>query len=160
MAPAAEEVRRPEAAGGNGNNGSFGQGGTGLYRSSGYGGAGGGGWYGGGGAYPDSSGDDDRGGGGGSGFVWAGSNAPSGYLLGPEHQLTNASTTAGNASFAGPTGSAETGHSGNGYVRITVLEIYTYPPDPPGNFRQTGRRLLLHQPCVGRVCGCGRVPAL
>lgn len=126
-------------SGGNGNNGSFGQGGTGLYRSSGYGGAGGGGWYGGGGAYPDSSGDDDRGGGGGSGFVWAGSNAPSGYLLGPEHQLTNASTTAGNASFAGPTGSAETGHSGNGYVRITVLEIYTYPPETPGNFRQTGK---------------------
>lgn len=94
---------------------------------------------GGGGAYPDSSGDDDRGGGGGSGFVWAGSNAPSGYLLGPEHQLTNASTTAGNASFAGPTGSAETGHSGNGYVRITVLEIYTYPPETPGNFRQTGK---------------------
>ena len=21
-------------------------------------------------------------------------------------------------------------------------------------------RLLLHQPCVGRVCGCGRIPAL
>ena len=56
-------------AGGNNNPGSFGQGGTGLYLNSGYGGAGGGGWYGGGGSYPDSSVDDDRGGGGGSGHL-------------------------------------------------------------------------------------------
>lgn len=112
-------------AGGNNNSGSFGIGGKGINYASGYGGAGGGGWYGGGGAYPDDSGDDDRGGGGGSGFVWTGSNAPSSYRLGSQYYLSNANTIAGNTSFIGPTGEAETGHSGNGYVRITVIEAKT-----------------------------------
>lgn len=119
--------------------GGFGFGGGGVYLSSGYGGAGGGGWYGGSGTVPDSSSDDDRGGGGGSGFVWTGSNAPSGYLLGSKYYLTGASTVAGNTSFTGPTGSSETGHSGNGYCRITVVEIYKQVPDTPGNFRQTAK---------------------
>lgn len=109
--------------GGNGNKGTFGKGGAGLNRSSGYGGAGGGGWYGGSGAYPDSSDDDDRGGGGGSGFVWTGSNAPSGYLLGAEYHLANAVTKAGNVSFGAVSSGNETGHSGNGHVRITVNEV-------------------------------------
>jgi hypothetical protein len=100
----------------------FGFGGNGIYRSNGYGGAGGGGWYGGAGTYPDSSGDDDRGGGGGSGFVWTGLNAPSGYLLGSEYYLTNAQTIAGNLSFTGINGTSETGHSGNGYARITKVK--------------------------------------
>lgn len=125
--------------GGSGNSGTFGVGGEGLSRSSGYGGAGGGGWYGGGGAYPDSSGDDDRGGGGGSGFVWTGANAPTGYLLGSEYHLANASTTVGNVSFNGPTGTAETGHSGDGYARITVLEVFPQGPEVPANFRQTAK---------------------
>lgn len=123
--------------GGSGNAGTFGQGGEGKYANSGYAGAGGGGWYGGGGSYPDGSGDDDRGGGGGSGFVWTGSNAPSGYLLGSEYYLTNASTAAGNTAFTAPGGSSETGHAGNGYARITVLELFPQGPDTPGNFRQT-----------------------
>lgn len=110
-------------AGGNNNSGSFGNGGKGIYYANGYGGAGGGGWYGGGGAYPDGSGDDDRGGGGGSGFVWIGSNAPSSYRLGSQYYLSNASTIAGNTSFASPTGASETGHTGNGYIRITAIEI-------------------------------------
>lgn len=109
--------------GGNNNSGTFGQGGRGLSHSSGYAGAGGGGWYGGGGSYPDSSGDDDRGGGGGSGFVWTGFNAPSGYLLGSSYYLTNASTVAGNTSFTGTSGSTETGHTGNGYARITAIKV-------------------------------------
>lgn len=109
--------------GGSGNDGTFGKGGAGLNRSSGYGGAGGGGWYGGGGAYPDSSGDDDRGGGGGSGFVWTGSNAPAGYLLGTEYYLANAVTKAGNVSFGAVSTGKETGHGGNGHVRITVNEV-------------------------------------
>lgn len=109
-------------AGGSNNNGTFGTGGEGIARSSGNGGAGGGGWYGGGGAYPDGSGDDDRGGGGGSGFVWTGSSAPSGYLLNAGYYLTDATTTAGNVAFLSPSGASETGHTGNGYVRITVLE--------------------------------------
>ena len=110
-------------AGGNNNAGTFGQGGQGLSRSRGYAGAGGGGWYGGGGSYPDGSGDDDRGGGGGSGFVWTGSNAPSGYLLGSSYYLASASTVAGNTSFTSTSGSTETGHSGDGYVRITAIKV-------------------------------------
>lgn len=112
-------------AGGNSNAGSFGQGGKGLSRSSGYGGAGGGGWYGGGGAYPDGSGDDDRGGGGGSGYVYTSSTAsnyPSGCLLNSAYYLADAQTIAGNASMPSTTGSTETGHQGDGYVRITVIK--------------------------------------
>lgn len=125
--------------GGNSNSGTFGQGGEGKAASNGYAGAGGGGWYGGGGSYPDGSGDDDRGGGGGSGFVWTGQNAPSGYLLGAAYYLTNASTKAGNTSFTAPGGAAETGHSGDGYARITCLELYKQVPDTPANFRQTAK---------------------
>ena len=125
--------------GGSGNAGTFGQGGEGKAASNGYAGAGGGGWYGGGGSYPDGSGDDDRGGGGGSGFVWTGQNAPSGYLLGAAHYLANASTKAGNTSFTAPGGAAETGHSGDGYARITCLELYKQVPDTPANFRQTAK---------------------
>ena len=112
-------------AGGSNNAGTFGQGGQGLSRSSGYGGAGGGGWYGGGGSYPDYSGDDDRGGGGGSGYVYTSSTAsnyPSGCLLNASYYLTNAQTIAGNTAFTSPTGTSETGHTGNGYTRITVIK--------------------------------------
>lgn len=100
----------------------FGFGGNGVYYSSGYGGAGGGGWYGGSGAYPDGSGDDDRGGGGGSGYVYTGptaSNYPSGCLLNSSYYLTDAQTIGGDQSFISPTGESETGHTGNGYCRIT-----------------------------------------
>lgn len=120
----------------------FGFGGNGVYRSSGYGGAGGGGWYGGSGSYPDGSGDDDRGGGGGSGYVYTSATAanyPTGCLLESKYYLTDAATTAGNVSFTGPTGTAETGHSGDGYARITALEVYKQTPDAPENFRQTAK---------------------
>lgn len=117
----------------------FGFGGNGISASSGHGGAGGGGWYGGSGSYPDGSGDDDRGGGGGSGWVWTGANAPTGFLLSAAHQLSNASTKAGNTSFIGPTGSSEAGHTGDGYARITVLELFPQGPDTPANFRQTAQ---------------------
>lgn len=103
----------------------FGFGGNGIARESGYGGAGGGGWYGGSGAYPDSSGDDDRGGGGGSGYIYTSTSAstyPSGCLLNSQYYLENATTLAGNTSFTSPTGASETGHTGDGYVRITVIE--------------------------------------
>lgn len=96
----------------------------GVYLSSGYGGAGGGGWYGGSGTVPDGSGDDDRGGGGGSGFVWTSSTAssvPSGYSVSSSYYLTDATTYAGNTSFTSTSGSTETGHSGDGYARITLV---------------------------------------
>lgn len=98
--------------------GSFGQGGN--YNSGSntyYGSGGGGGWYGGGGAIGV--------GGGGSGYMYTSSSAsyyPSGCLLDSSHYLTNATTLAGNAAFISPTGISETGHAGNGYIRITVIE--------------------------------------
>ena len=83
------------------------------------GGAGGGGWYGGG------AGGAVSGGGGGSGYVYTSSTAsnyPSGCLLNSSYYLTNAQTIAGNTSFTSPTGTSETGHTGNGYIRITIIE--------------------------------------
>lgn len=106
--------------------GGFGFGGNGQGPvNNGYGGAGGGGWYGGSGTQPDSSGDDDKSGAGGSGYVYTSSTAsqyPSGCLLDSSMYLTNASTTIGTSSFLSPTGSSETGHSGDGYCRITVIQ--------------------------------------
>ena len=112
-------------SGGSNNSGTFGVGGAGLYRTSGYGGAGGGGWYGGGGTYPDKSADDDKGGGGGSGYVYTADTAqnyPTGCLLTEAYYLTNAETIAGNSAFISPNGSTETGHAGNGYVSIVGKE--------------------------------------
>lgn len=117
----------------------FGFGGNGVTRSAGQGGAGGGGWYGGAGVYPDSSGDDDRGGGGGSGFVWTGLNAPEGYLLTSDQYLTDAETIAGDTSFLSPDGVSETGHSGDGYIRITAIEVYKKTPEAPSDFIQTSK---------------------
>ena len=102
------------------NAGTFGVGGN---AADGYtdGGAGGGGWYGGG---AGTSSDWSNGGGGGSGFVLTSSSSlPSGYLLGTTYRLTNASTTDGSKSTI-PTidgNSTETGHAGNGYIKITRL---------------------------------------
>lgn len=62
----------------------------------------GGGWYGG-------IGSGFNGAGGGSGHIGA--------------MLTEGSTIAGNTEFLSPDGSKETGHSGNGCVRITVLSL-------------------------------------
>lgn len=107
----------------------FGFGGFGCYCVSGYGGAGGGGWYGGQGTYPDSSGDDGGGGGGGSGYVYTSSTAknyPQGCLLNSSYYLTDAQTIAGNQAFTSPEGTSETGHSGNGFCRITNMTPKQY----------------------------------
>lgn len=86
------------------------------------GGGGGGGWYGGGTNKSDSSTSYVNYSGGGSGFVNTAANAssrPSGYT---GLQLDSGTTTAGSSSFESVSGGTETGHSGNGYARITVLE--------------------------------------
>lgn len=72
-------------------------------------GGGGGGYYGG---YCSIGISDSNicGGGGGSGYI-------------NTSKLTSASTIAGNTSFTSPTGSSETGHSGDGYIRITIQSI-------------------------------------
>ena len=106
--------------------GGFGFGGNGQKANSGYGGAGGGGWYGGSGTQPDGSADDDKSGSGGSGYVYTSSTSssyPSGCLLNSSMYLENAQTIIGTSSFASPTGASETGHSGDGYCRITVIEV-------------------------------------
>ncbi len=85
-------------------NGLFGQGGNTI----GDGGGGGGGWY--GGASPSGSetlGADGGGGSGGSGYI--------------SPLLSNAQTIVGDQSFSSPAGIAETGHNGDGYVRITTI---------------------------------------
>ena len=53
---------------------------------------------------------------GGGGYFGGGGG--SGYIGG----VTNASTKAGNTSFTSTSGGTETGHSGNGYARITLVE--------------------------------------
>lgn len=104
-----------------GSPGTFGAGGANVNSTSGYNGfgTGGGGWYGGGAASTQ-----EFGGGGGSGYVYTestASNYPSGCLLNSSYYLTDAQTIAGNQSFNSPSGTNETGHSDNGYARITYL---------------------------------------
>ena len=111
-----------------GTGGSFGVGGSsgGSYNYK-YGAAGGGGgWYGGGAGtgQSDSSTAYRKYCGGGSGYIWTSgtaSNVPSGYTVGTQYYLTDAATYAGNTSFASTSGGTETGHSGNGYARITLV---------------------------------------
>ena len=107
---------------GAGSSGSFGQGANQTTTNYRYcSGAGGGGWYGGGMSYSDSDMNACKMSGGGSGFVNTAANAgnrPSGYT---GLELDSGTTVAGNTSFEAPGGGTETGHSGNGYARITRL---------------------------------------
>lgn len=85
-------------------------------------GGGGGGWYGGGTGVSDSSTGYVNYSGGGSGFVNTSANSssrPSGYT---GLQLDSGDTKDGATSFESTSGGTETGHSGNGYARITVIE--------------------------------------
>ena len=85
-------------------------------------GGGGGGWYGGGKGQSDTSTSYINYTGGGSGFVNTSANAssrPSGYT---GLQLDSGTTKDGSTSFESVNGGTETGHSGNGYARITVIE--------------------------------------
>ena len=94
----------------------FGTGGDVTY-SGGECGGGGSGWYGGTGGSSEN-----YAGGGGSGYVYTSGTAssyPSGVKLNSSYYLTNASTIGGNTSFTDNSGSTVTGHSGNGYARIT-----------------------------------------
>lgn len=105
-----------------GSNGSFGLGANQTVTNYRYGaGCGGGGWYGGGNSYSDNGLSTIRQSGGGSGFVNTAANAsyrPSGYT---GLQLDSGTTKAGDTSFPSTSGGTETGHSGNGYARITRL---------------------------------------
>lgn len=109
---------------GAGINGSFGQGANQSSTNVRYcSGAGGGGWYGGGGGHNSNSEITYVAHhGGGSGWVnvaASAGNRPSGYT---GLELDSGTTYAGNTSFPSTGGDTETGHSGNGYARITRLE--------------------------------------
>lgn len=107
---------------GAGNGASFGSGFG--YASTNYryvAGAGGGGWYGGGSYRSDDNMSTIHYSGGGSGWVNTSENAgnrPSGYT---GLELDSGTTYSGNTSFPSTSGGTETGHSGNGYARITRL---------------------------------------
>lgn len=97
--------------------GGFGFGGYGYSAgNNGWPGAGGGsGWYGGGGGVA-------AGGAGGSGYTYTettAQNYPTGCLLNASQYLTSARTIDGTQEFLAPDGTLETGHGGNGYVKIT-----------------------------------------
>lgn len=125
-----EAQQRPNSGNtGAGSSGTFGYGGSG-YAGNYYaaGGGGGGGWYGGGaGVNGNSAG--SQGGGGGSGWVYTQANqskTPLGWQLDKGYWLTEAQTLNGAQSFSDPNGNTETGHSGNGYIRITKLGSATW----------------------------------
>ena len=115
-----------------GANGSFGTGGSATTSGNNYkygSAGGGGGWYGGGAStsYSDNTNYDTYSG-GGSGYVYTSSTAsnyPSGNLLTSTYYLTNAATVGGNTSFTSTSGGTETGHSGDGYAKITGNETTT-----------------------------------
>lgn len=102
-------------------------------------GGGGGGYYGG---YCSTGTSDSNicGGGGGSGYI-------------NTSKLTSASTIAGNTSFTSPTGTTETGHRGNGYIRITVQSITNWAystvliPAPTYNKQNTSSWTLSPSTC-------------
>ena len=87
-----------------------------------YGGGGGGGWYGGG---SGSTSGWSNGGGGGSGFIYTAEYASSiegnrSWLLDSSYYLENAETLMGSDTFTSPAGQNETGHTGNGFVRVSI----------------------------------------
>lgn len=129
-------------------NGSFG---GGAYQNGG-----GSGWYGGAGweieRFETSSyggpGWSRNAGGGGSGFTLTAesvSSTPTGYALDSRFYLESASTVDGTQTITEPDGTQRTGHQGNGYVRITVLEIYKLaePENFSAVFQQESKTVLL-----------------
>ncbi|MDR0591296.1 MAG: IPT/TIG domain-containing protein, partial [Candidatus Nomurabacteria bacterium] len=108
--------------------GSFGNGGS-LANGPG----GGGGWYGGSGGCSNTIPQGCNatvGGGGGSGYVFTSTSDKTGYgasMPNSSYYLANAQTIAGNTQFPATGGGTETGHAGNGYARITALDVPTAP---------------------------------
>ena len=84
-------------------------------------GGGGGGYFGGGGSADVGSG------GGGSGYI-------------SENYFSNGKLISGNVEFPSPSGSHETGHTGNGFARIAV---FIYPSCLSMNYFRTSSVLML-----------------
>jgi hypothetical protein len=119
---------KTDSNGNNLGNGTFGSGGEGYNQNTKngwYSGAGGSGWYGG------SSGTSSGSGAGGSSYALVdASSLPSTSSYTPSKFVTDAefATISGNTISAtkAPNGTTETGHTGDGYVRITLSEYYDY----------------------------------
>ena len=105
--------------------GGFGYGASGTSTGDDHAG-GGGGWYGG-------ATNGDSYGGGGSSFVWStdtASSVPSGYTPSTKYQMTNVVYNKGNTTMPSSTSTTgtETGHSGDGHIRITsTVKTSTVP---------------------------------
>ena len=114
-----------------GGTGTFGQGGNGGQTGTNAGGGGGGGgWWGGAGGQ-SGNGNSCKAGGGGSGYVYTSATAanyPAGRIITQACYLTNAQTIAGTQQFVAPDSTIETGHSGNGYVRIKAIGRAGFEP--------------------------------
>lgn len=115
-----------------GKRGGFGEGGsqTQVQYNIGVSAGGGGGWYGGGSDWGSNSGYNSSTA-GGSGYVYTSSSAvnyPSGCLLNSSYYMTNTSNICGTSSFPSVSGENETGHSGNGYARISYTQILDETP--------------------------------
>ena len=115
-------------------------------------GGGGGGWYGGGASRNDSSSVINNMG-GGSGYIYTSSTAssyPSGCLLNSSYYLTDTTIADGATSFVATDGGTETGHSGNGYARITYTKAEnTVSGNTVLNFEYTGQAELFIVPETG-----------
>ncbi|NLJ17500.1 cadherin-like beta sandwich domain-containing protein [Globicatella sulfidifaciens] len=108
--------------------GSFGQGGNGSRRYSDHnlgGAAGGGGFYGGGGAYEYYS-DSGNSGGGGSGYVYTQESfKPENYSPSVKYYVSNAINLDGSKVMPGKEGHSVVGNEGDGFVRISLLNLYS-----------------------------------
>ena len=111
---------------GTGYDGTFGLGGGSRNYNTNYGGSGGGGWFGGAGGGHRVSGA------GGSGYAFTSSSyKPTGFKLSDKYYLKSSSVLDGRTSFPKATekiivGNHETGHVGNGAIRITCIINLSY----------------------------------
>lgn len=128
-----------------GNAGSLGQGGAAANASNSYSrsGGGGGGYYGGGGGgYYNNSSRYYYGiacGGGGSGYIGS---------------LSNASTLSGTSTITEPSGSTATGHTGDGYARITVLDLSVGAPENIQQAEEDCTTVTLEWEAGAKAVGC------
>ncbi len=135
--------------------GGFGYGSSGTSTSDDHAG-GGGGWYGG-------ATNGDSYGGGGSSFVWStdtASSVPSGYTPSTKYQMTNVVYNKGNTTMPSSTSTTgtETGHSGDGHIRITsTVKTSTVPSiDASAISIEKGQVIDLSTQvtCKDNVAGC------
>jgi hypothetical protein len=97
----------------------------------------GGGWWGGCSSWPTGS--------GGSGFVYTSSNSQ--CSASSDYYLSNASTYSGDTNFPSPSGGNQIGHIGNGFARITALNIV---PPPSASLNPCSLYYRYYSNCANR----------